>query len=147
MRQKEDTMSSIMHRDPRTMVPDLVDWFEEPFLTLRPYLGQPIRIEDYTENGRYVLRAEISGIDPEKDLEVVAAPGYLSIRATRPGAAEDKRRTEFRYGSFSRIVELPKSADVHDVTAHYSQGILTVTVGLKGTETEEPKTIQVTTGS
>jgi len=26
--------------------PDLIDWFEEPFLTLCPYLGQPVKIED-----------------------------------------------------------------------------------------------------
>lgn len=29
-------MSIIVKRDPRTVIPDLVDWFEEPFLTLRP---------------------------------------------------------------------------------------------------------------
>ncbi len=36
----------LLHRDPKTIVPDLVDWFEEPFLTLRPYLGQPIKVRD-----------------------------------------------------------------------------------------------------
>ena len=28
-------MSSILRRDPKTMVPDLIDWFEAPFVTLR----------------------------------------------------------------------------------------------------------------
>ena len=37
----------------RTVFPDVVDWFEEPFLTLRPYLAQPIRVEEYAEDGRY----------------------------------------------------------------------------------------------
>src|SRR5689334_18505971 len=32
-------MSTLLRRDPRTMFPDLVEWFEEPFLTLRPYLA------------------------------------------------------------------------------------------------------------
>ena len=32
---------SILQR--RMVFPDLVDWFEEPLLTLRPYLAQPIR--------------------------------------------------------------------------------------------------------
>ena len=62
-------MSIVLRRNPRTVVPDLVDWFEEPFLTLRPYLGQSIRIEDYTEDGQYVARAELAVIDPEKELE------------------------------------------------------------------------------
>jgi hypothetical protein len=32
-------MSNILHRNPKSVVPDLIDWFEEPFLSLRPYLG------------------------------------------------------------------------------------------------------------
>ena len=128
------------------MFPELIDWFEEPFLTLRPYLGQAIRIEDYTEDGRYVVRAEIAGIDPEKDLEVTAGAGYLTIRAHRAGTVEGKHRSEFRYGSFSRTIELPPGADSDDVTAEYAKGILTVTVGLKGEKKEIAKTIPVTTG-
>ena len=56
-------MSTLLRRDPKTIVPDLVDWFEEPFLTLRPYLGQPIRIEEYADGDRYLIRAELAGID------------------------------------------------------------------------------------
>ena len=137
-------MSIIMRRDPRTVFPDLVDWFEEPFLTLRPYLGQAIRIEDYTEDdGHYVVRAEIAGIDPDKDLEVMAGAGYLTIRAHRAGAVEDKHRSEFRYGSFSRTVQLPDGADSDDVTASYAKGILTIRVGMKGPEKEAAKKVQV----
>ena len=56
-------MTALLRRDPRSIFPDLVDWFEAPFVTLRPYLGQPMRIEDYIEDGRYVVRAELAGID------------------------------------------------------------------------------------
>jgi HSP20 family molecular chaperone IbpA len=127
------------------LVPDLVEWFEEPFLTLRPRRGQPIRIEDYTEDGRYVVRAEIAGIDPAQDLEVMAGPGYLTISAQRTSTVEEKHRSEFRYGSFSRTIELPANADSDDVTAGYAGGILTVKVGLKGEHPETVKMIPVTT--
>jgi HSP20 family protein len=50
-------MSTLLHRDPKTIFPDLVDWFEEPFPTLRPYLGQPIKIEEYVEDGHYMIRS------------------------------------------------------------------------------------------
>jgi HSP20 family molecular chaperone IbpA len=139
-------MSIIMRRDPKTVIPDFIDWFEEPFLTLRPYLGQPIRIEDYTEDGHYVVRAEIAGIDLEKDLEVAAGAGYLSIRVERSGQLEGKHRSEFRYGSFSRTVELPPRADADDVTAEYANGILTVKVAIKGDHQEAMKRIPVAVG-
>jgi HSP20 family protein len=137
-------MSINLRKDPRTMFPDFIDWFEEPFLTLRPYLGQTIRIEDYTEDGHYVVRAEIAGIDPEEDLEVTAGAGMLTISARRSGVVEDRHRSEFRYGSFRRAIELPAGADSDDVTAGYAQGILTVKIGLRGEEKPVAKRIPVT---
>jgi len=139
-------MSIILRRDARTVIPDFIDWFEEPFLTLRPYLGQPIRIEDYTEDGHYVVRAEIAGIDPEKELEVSVGAGYLSIRVERSGQLDGKHRSEFRYGSFSRTLELPPGADADDVTADYANGILTIKVAVKGEPKEAVKRIPVTVG-
>lgn len=137
-------MSITLHRDPRSMVPDLIDWFEEPFLGLRPYLAQPIRVEDYTEGGHYVVRAEIAGIDPEKDLEVSVGGGYLSIRAERSSSVAGKHRSEFRYGSFSRTLQLPASADAEDVTADYANGILTIRVALRGERAEALKKVPIT---
>lgn len=138
-------MSIILHRDPRTVVPDIIDWFEEPFLTLRPYMGQAIKIEDYTEDGHYVVRAEIAGIDPEEELEVLVAPGYLTIHAERSRTVEGKHRSEFRYGSLTRTLGLPPDADTDGVTAQYAAGILTVTVSLKGEQPAEAvKKVRVT---
>ena len=137
-------MSTIMRRDPRTVIPEFIDWFEEPFLTLRPYLGQPIRIEDYIEDGHYVVRAELAGIDPEKDLEVSVGAGFLSIRASRSSHVEGKHRSEFRYGSFSRTLPLPSGADIDDVTAEYANGILTIKVAVKSELKEVVKRIPVT---
>ena len=136
-------MSTLLRRDPRTMFPDLVEWFEEPFLTLRPYLGQPIRIEDFVEGDHYLVRAELAGIDPEKDVEVTVGSGYLTIRAERHDKTEGKHRTEFRYGSFSRSLPLPGDANADDVTASYDHGILTVSVGLKAEKKDEVKKIEV----
>jgi HSP20 family molecular chaperone IbpA len=125
------------------MFPDLVDWFEEPFMTLRPYLAQPIRVEEYAEGDRYLVKAELAGIDPEKDLEVMVGAGYLTIHAERSGQMEGKRRSEFRYGSFTRTLALPAGVDEDDVTASYQDGILTVSIGLKGEKKEATKKIEV----
>jgi HSP20 family protein len=139
-------MSALLHRDPRTIFPDLVDWFEEPFLTLRPYLAQPIRVEEYVEDDQYMIRAELAGIDPEKDVEVTVGSGYLTIRAERSDKIERKHRSEFRYGSFSRTMGLPANADEDSVTASYRDGILTISVGLKTAQRASAKKIEVTNG-
>jgi len=139
-------MSALLHRDPRTLFPDLVDWFEEPFLTLRPYLAQPIRVEEYIEGDHYMIRAELAGIDPEKDVEVTVGSGYLTIRAERSDKTEGKHRSEFRYGSLSRTMALPANADEDAVTASYRDGILTVSVGLKTEQKASAKKIEVVTG-
>lgn len=136
-------MSTLLRRDPRTILPDLVDWFEEPFVTLRPYLGQPIRVEEYVEGEHYVVRAEIAGVDPEKDVEVMVGSGYLTIRAVRSDKAEGKHRSEFRYGAFSRSLALPAAADEDAVTASYRDGILTVTIGMLTEKKESAKKIEV----
>ena len=136
-------MSALLRRDPRTMFPDLVDWFEAPFMTLRPYLAQPIRIEDYVEDDHYVIRAELAGIDPEKDVEITVGSGYLTIRAERADKTEGKHRSEFRYGSFSRTIALPPNADEDAVTASYRDGILTISVGLKAEKTESARKIEI----
>ena len=139
-------MSALLRRDPRTMFPDLVDWFEAPFMTLRPYLAQPIRIEDYVEDDHYVIRAELAGIDPEKDVEITVDSGYLTIRAERADKTEGKHRSEFRYGSFSRTIGLPPNADEDAVTASYRDGILTISVGLKTEEKASVKKIKIAKG-
>jgi HSP20 family molecular chaperone IbpA len=136
-------MSTLLRRDPRAMFPDLVEWFEEPFVTLRPYLAQPIRIEDFVEGDHCMIRAELAGIDPEKDVEVTVAAGYLTIRAERHDKTEGKHRTEFRYGSFSRSLPLPGNANPDDIKATYDHGILTVAVGLKVERKEEVKKVEV----
>jgi HSP20 family protein len=138
-------MSTLLHRDPKTIFPDLVDWFEEPFLTLRPYLGQPIKVEEYIEGDHYMVRAELAGIDPDKDVEVTVGSGYLTIRAERSDKTEGKHRSEFRYGSFSRTLALPANADEDEITASYRDGILTISIGLKSEEKAAAKKIQIAT--
>ena len=136
-------MSTLLRRDPRTMVPDLIEWFEEPFMTLRPYLAQPIRVEDYLTADHYVVRAELAGLDPAKDVEVTVGSGYLNIHAERYDQTEAKHRSEFRYGSFTRSLPLPPHVNEDDVTASYADGILEISVGMHLEKKEAVKKIEV----
>ena len=137
-------MSSILR--PRTVVPDLIDWFEAPFVTLRPYLTQPIRVEEYTEEGHYVVKAELAGIDPRTDADVTVGPGYLTIHAERHGTSEGTLRSEFRYGSFTRTLPIPGDANPEDATAAYADGILTISIGIKEEEPESARSVEIKVG-
>ena len=93
-----------------------------------------------------MVRAELPGIDPAKDVEVTLGAGYLTIHAERHDKTEGKHRSEFRYGSFTRSLPLPPNADEDDVNASYHDGILTISVALKTEKKEPVKKIEVTTG-
>jgi HSP20 family protein len=136
-------MSALTRRDTRSIFPDLVDWLESPFAVLRPFAAQPMRMEDFIQDGHYVVRAELPGIDPQKQVEVTVEKGVLTIRAERHEESETKHRSEFYYGVYSRHVPLPAGADDTDITATYDKGILEISVGLKETKKVAGKTIPV----
>ncbi len=75
-----------------------------------------------------MVRAELPGIDPAKDVDITVHNGRLTIKAERSEKKESKGRSEFSYGSFVRSVTLPAGADEDDITATYDKGILTVAV-------------------
>ncbi|GAA0363643.1 Hsp20/alpha crystallin family protein [Microbispora corallina] len=135
----------MMRREQRSLVPDLFDLLEAPLAAFRSTTGQQMRFEDYVEDGRYVLRAELPGMDPERDIEITVANGILTIHGERRQEERRGQRTEFRYGSFTRSVPLPPNADENDVKATYDQGILEISVRL-AEEREESKRIPVERG-
>src|ERR1044072_2037526 len=134
-------MAGLMPRN--TMLPDLLRYLEQGW----PFAGltdpPPVRIEDYLEDGNYVLRAELPGFDPEKDVKITVDGDQLSITAERTVDKHDKAHTEFFYGSFARTVRLPAGADAAAVEARYDAGILEITVPIK-VETDAAREIPVT---
>lgn len=88
------------------------------------------RIEEFTDGDDLVIRGEIPGVDPDSDIEIEVDNGRLSIRAEREQhtETEDGYRSEFRYGSFARVLPLPEGACPDEVSAAYTDGILEVRV-------------------
>jgi HSP20 family protein len=110
----------------------LADWFDWPSRTAWTEGEGMLRLEEYREEDTLVIRAEIPGIDPDKDVSISVRDRTLEIRAERreEETKRDKgiRRSEFRYGSFFRAVTLPEGAKEGDVKATYKDGILEVRV-------------------
>jgi len=128
-------MTTLQRRDGRRQLADLFDWAEGlPNLFTMPMRG--VRIEEFTEEDKYVVRAELPGLDPAKDIKVEVANGMLTISATRQQEEHDGARSEFHYGALTRRVVLPDGADEQAVVAKYTAGILEVTVPLSAKAAE-----------
>jgi HSP20 family protein len=108
-------------------MPDIFRFFE----AMRP-LDDRIRLEEEVVGDHLVIRAEIPGLEPNKDVHVQVGDGVLTVKAERK-KEETKQvngsfRSEFRYGSFRRTVAVPKGTTAKDVTATYKDGILEIQV-------------------
>ncbi|HVC26277.1 MAG TPA: Hsp20/alpha crystallin family protein [Acidimicrobiales bacterium] len=107
-----------------------------------------VRVEEYTENGELVVRVEFPGVDPDKDVEVSVEGDVLHLSGER---REEERtegreyiRTEHRYGSFHRDLQLPKGASQSGVVASYADGILEVRVPLSDEVAATVRSVPVT---
>ena len=121
----------------RAVFPDLADWLESPWTGPPPFLtGQVFRLEEAIRDDRYVIRAELPGLDPENDIEVTVDGRILTIRAERRQQNNGPYRSEFRYGSLARAVRLPARVDAADVTARYDKGVLEVSVPVREVKPE-----------
>jgi len=90
------------------------------------------------------LKLEVPGIDA-KDLDIQVSADAVSVSGERKSesTSEDKgvKRTEFRYGRFQRVFQLPARIQNDHVTADYKDGILTIT--LPKAEGEKTKVVKV----
>jgi len=121
----------------RAMFPDLAGWLEAPWTGPPPFLtSQVFRLEEAIRDDRYVIRAELPGLDPENDIEVTVDGRILTISAERRQQDTGPHHSEFRYGSLVRAVRLPARVDPADVTARYVKGVLEVSLPLRDVKPE-----------
>jgi HSP20 family protein len=87
---------------------------------------------------------ELPGIDP-KEIEIDITGNTLTVSGEKRYEREEKKktyhRTERRFGSFQRSIQLPSSAEADNVKADYKAGVLRITVGKK--PEAKPRRIEV----
>ncbi|MFC8731833.1 Hsp20/alpha crystallin family protein [Luteimicrobium sp. NPDC057192] len=87
----------------------------------------------YRDGDDLVARFDLPGVDPKTDVSVEVQGRRLVVSGERKDARttgpDAQRVRETRYGSFRRVVTLPRAASGEDVVARYHAGVLTVTVG------------------
>jgi HSP20 family protein len=133
-----------MRREPHAEAADVFgrfdrlfeDWlrmmsFRSMAFSRRLEAGDLIRVEEFRDDGALVVRADLPGIDPDKDVELTVSHGMLRIEANR---REEKReeqgslRHEVRYGSFSRSLPLPEGVTEGGIAATYKDGVLEIRI-------------------
>jgi HSP20 family protein len=101
------------------------DWSSLAWL---PMFTPTIRVEDYLEGDRYVIKAELPGVDPVKDVKITYLDGALRLAVSRTEEHKETARSEFHYGTFTRTVMLPAGAMEDTIEATYEAGILHITM-------------------
>ena len=87
-------MAGLMRREPRGEVGEFFGRFDRMFdewARMMPFRAMSfphwhdvedlIRVEEFRDNGTLVIRADLPGIDPEKDVELTVSDGMLRIHA------------------------------------------------------------------
>src|ERR671931_1221304 len=76
-------------------------------------------VEVFSRNGDLVVRAELPGIDPEKDVDITLHDNVLTISGERRREEQENGdhyfRSETHYGAFERQVAIPQGTRVEDI--------------------------------
>lgn len=89
-------------------------------------------VDVLTRDNDLVVRAELPGVDPAKDIDISVSDGMLTIRGER--RIEDRQdndtfvRLESRYGAFERTLPMPEGVNADDIKAEYRDGVLRVVI-------------------
>ena len=93
------------------------------------------------------LKLEVPGLDA-KDIDIQVAAESVAIAGERKTETKTEEngmtRSEFRYGSFRRVIPLPARVKNNEVNAEYKDGILNLT--LPKAEEEKNKVVKVNLG-
>lgn len=101
-------------------------------------------------NGDLVVRLDVPGIDPARDLTITVAADELTIHGERHETEKVEEKSYFRTetfkGVFERHIPLPEGTPVDKITAQYVNGVLEIAVPNPPRPAEaKPKKIAVKT--
>ncbi|TDD06231.1 Hsp20/alpha crystallin family protein [Saccharopolyspora terrae] len=108
---------------------------------------QGMAMDAYRAGDHYTVEFDLPGINPDT-LEVRAENNTLTVRAERATRAADESEEQVSYvtaerprGTFSRQISLGDGLDLDNVSADYTDGVLTVTLPIA--EKAKPRQIKV----
>ncbi len=116
-----DEISSILNRNFDSFFPEYI-LNEETDKYAMP-------VELHEKDNEYSVKAELPGVKKE-DLDIDIDKNYITINAKRHEEHKEDtkgyRKSEFRYGEYSRTVYFPQEIDVEKTRAKLEHGILDI---------------------
>ena len=88
-------------------------------------------VDIHEEANGFVVNVDLPGVDP-KAVEITSDHGVLSIKGQREDVRKEAqagfRRIERTKGEFQRRFSLPETADVQNIKAKFTNGVLEVSI-------------------
>ncbi|MEI7655709.1 MAG: Hsp20/alpha crystallin family protein, partial [Actinomycetes bacterium] len=146
--------------DPFTILARLDEDFDELVrrawggtTTGRSAFGYVPPVDMYVDGKDVILRLELPGIDPDKDVEIHVEDHHLTISGSRKETYADTEEgermlvREIHQGSFWRQFALSGDVKIDHITASYDKGILKVRIRDCIKRAESAKRISITKDS
>ena len=133
-----DEINSLLNRHFDSYFPEAAYWEDSDKFSI------PVEITDKGKD--YEVRAELPGIKKE-DLDIDIDQNYITINAEKQEEKNEEensyRKTEFRYGSYSRTVYFPEEIDIDKTEAKMEHGLLKIYVPKKHSNKDSHKKLTV----
>ncbi len=138
IRTVNDEISSLLNRHFDSYFPEAAYWEDMDKFSM------PVEITD--KGLDYEVRAELPGVKKE-NLDIDIDKNYLTINAIKE---ENKnidekayKKSEFRYGEFSRTIYFPEEINIEKTEAKLEHGVLKIDAPKKYIEKDEKKKLAV----
>lgn len=130
-----------LHRQMNRLLDEITGWDDMPSAHVKP------AVELLDNNDNLILKVLVPGID-KKDLDISVTRDTVRVSGEYRRQDESKDNgyyiSEFNYGKFERVINLPLPIKNDQVTAEYNDGVLTLS--LPKLEDDKNKVFKVSLG-
>lgn len=134
-----DEIASILNRNFDSMFPEFISGGEE-----MEKLAMPVELNENEKN--YCIKAELPGVKKE-NLDIDLDKNHVTINAKKEEEKEENdknyKKSEFRYGEFSRTIYFPNEIDIEKTSAKLEHGILKIEAPKIEAEKEKIKKLTI----
>ena len=138
IRTVNDEISSLLNRHFDSYFPEAAYWENEDKFSM------PVEITDKGKD--YEVRAEIPGVKKE-DMDIDIDQNYITINAKKEEETTQEenhyKKSEFKYGEFSRTVYFPEEIDVEKTEAKLEHGVLKIHAPKKYSDKDSRKKLAI----